>query len=284
MQCGSLHIAAEVIVEIDEGRSPPRLYDESYWREELMSAKERATGVGLVRAAEAILYARSEVKKFLDVGTGPGYLLDELTRALPEQQDRFYGVELYPPPSHSQHPNYRIGGLGSLDMKFDAGTCIEVIEHLTPKMLSRLVADLAKVSNPDALWLFNTGLPDYVLSEDRAYLDPLGRGHIVSYSLAGLGPIFEAHGFKVHELPGKSYAFLAEFKPSSEIEDIARRFYAPLPENKVLLEQSGLLYQAAFEAARASYYHSEYLARTRWALNLQGELDKLRRGRGWPFR
>lgn len=273
--CGSLHIASEILRDIDAGNST-RLYDEAYWQEELRAARERAAGAALVRAGEAILYSRRRVERFLDVGTGPGYLLDELARHFPAKSDMFYGIELFPPDEHSRHPNYRVGEVGELDVKFDAGTCIEVVEHLTPRMLARLVTSLAKVSNPGSTWFFNTGMPDYVINEDRAYLDPLHRGHIVSYSLSGLAHIFEKHGFRVQAVPGKSYAFLAEFQPVDEPGNFAQRIYHPLPENRGLLEESGLLYQAAFEAARASYYRSEYLARTQWALALQGELGVMR--------
>lgn len=273
--CNSLHIASDVIDAIDAGNTT-RIYDEAYWQEELRAAKERATGPGLVRAGEAILYSKRAVKRFLDVGTGPGYLLDELARHFPARPEMFYGVELFPPDEHSRHPNYRKGEVGELEMKFDAGTCIEVVEHLTPRMLSRLASGLAKASNPGAVWFFNTGMPDYVIKEDRAYLDPLHRGHIVSYSLAGLTGIFGEHGFSVMNVPGKSYAFLAEFQPQDEPCDFVRRIYYPVPDNRSLLEESGLLYQAAFEAARSSYYMSEYTERTRWALRLQDELGLMR--------
>lgn len=35
------------------------------------------------------------------------------------------------------------------------------------------------------------------------------------------------------------------------------------------------MFQAAFEAARSSYYQEEYLARTHWALGLDRELKKM---------
>lgn len=275
LQCGSLHIASNVIAEIDAGRST-RLYDEAYWQEELIAARERAAGVALVRAGEAILYTRRTIKRFLDIGTGPGYLLDELARHFPERSDMFYGVELFPPAEHSHHPNYRVGEVGELDVMFDAGTCIEVIEHLTPRMLERLVSSLSKVSNPGSTWFFNTGMPDYVINEDRGYLDPLHRGHIISYSLTGLACIFKKHGFTVQAVPGKSYAFLAEYLPPDAAVDFAQRIYHPVAENRALLECSGLIFQAAFESARSSYYQAESLARAKWALELQRELGAAR--------
>lgn len=269
--CNSLHITNEVLAGMDTGKST-RVYDEAYWQDELRAARARASGPALVRAAEAILYATRPVCSFLDVGTGPGYLLDELTRQFPDRSDMFHGIELFPPEEHSTHPNYQIGEVGDVNLKFDAGTCIEVIEHLTPRMLSRLATGLAEASYPGSLWLFNTGMPDYVLNEDRGYLDPLHRGHVVSYSLEGLRCIFGPLGFRISSIPGKSYAFLAEHRPVDEAMDLARRIYQPVPENRLLLERSGLLFQAAFESARASHYQAESLARTKWALELQREL------------
>jgi hypothetical protein len=200
-------------------------------------------------------------------------LLDELSRQLPAYSDCFHGVELFPPHEHTSHPNYHQGEIGNLGGAFDSGVCIEVVEHLTPRMLANLLEGLAKVSAPGSLWLVNTGMPDYVLTEDPGYLDPLHRGHIVSYGLRGLLHIFEPFGFRVRGIPGKSYAFVAEFQPLDDELDFEYRFYHPLPENKALLESSGLLYQAAFESARSSYFHEQYLARTQWALTLKAQLD-----------
>jgi hypothetical protein len=270
--CGSLHIDRAVLDDIDAGKSP-RIYDEAYWREELLSAAERAHGESLVRSGEAIFYARRPVRRFLDVGTGPGYLLDELAKQFPRHADMFHGVELFPPDEHSGHLNYHVGDVGDLRESFDAGVCIEVVEHLTPRMLDGLARGLAGVSAPGTLWLFNTGMPDYVLTQDPGYLDPLHRGHIVSYGLPGLVHIFEPHGLRVCAVPGKNYAFLAEFKPTEDRPDFEHRIYHPLPENKALLDESGLMYQAAAESARASYFREQYLARTQWALALQEQLD-----------
>lgn len=70
-----------------------------------------------------------------------------------------------PPAERTPHPNYVEGDVGVLEEACDAGVCIEVIEHLTPRMLGKLVDRLAKVSLPCSLWLFNTDMPDYVINE-----------------------------------------------------------------------------------------------------------------------
>ena len=264
IDCSSLYIDRATLDRIDAGQST-RVYDESYWNEELRSARERADGVSLVRAGEAILYARRPVERFLDIGTGPGYLLDALARHFPAHPDMFHGVELFPPEEHSAHPNYLIGDVGHLQGYFDAGTCIEVAEHLTPVMLKNVARGLAAISRPGTLWLFNTGMPEFVIEQNPEYLDPLRRGHIVSYGLRGIAHLFEPFGFRVSQIPGKSYAWYAEFKPTEAL-GFDERVYRPLPENRRLLEESGLLFQAAFESARASLY-----MQTAWAQSHAGQ-------------
>lgn len=273
--CDSLHIDEATIEAIDAGKHV-RVYDTKYWSSELQAARQRSTGSSLVRAGECILYARRPITAFLDVGTGPGYLLDSLSAALPLHRDIFHGVELFPPESHSAHPNYLKGDLGSLARTFDAGVCIEVVEHLTPTMLRRLIRALAKVSAPKALWLFNTGMPDYVRDQDPDYLDPLHRGHIVSYGHRALESMFSAQGFAFKVIPGKNYAFLAEYQSDDDEWNFEARIHSPLAENKAMLDQNGLLYAASFEAARSSYYFEQYLERTRWALGLDDEVRNLR--------
>lgn len=61
-----------------------------------------AKGESLTRVGEALLYCQRPVKRFLDVGTGPGYLLDELANQYPGRPDLFYGVALLP--RRSEHP------------------------------------------------------------------------------------------------------------------------------------------------------------------------------------
>jgi hypothetical protein len=253
--CDTIFLERLLIDEIDNGREI-RLYDSKYWSEELTSSRVRAYGASLARVAEVILYCRIPIRKFIDIGTGPGYLLDAISTYLPSFQDRVYGVEKYPPPAaQSGHPHYIHGELKNLHHKFQAGCCIEVIEHLTPKMLNSLIADLARVSEPQSLFMFNTGLSTFVKEQDIAYLDPYKRGHIVSYGLRALRVIFAKHGFTVLPLHGKAWAFLAEFQSQGKPnEDIGMRIWTPVNENKAILHDPTMgsaMYVLALDTARA---------------------------------
>lgn len=211
--CGSIFVDPSILDLLDMGHAL-RKYDETYWDTELSAAKERSYGAALARVAESILYARREVNKYLDIGSGPGYLLDAIEYYLPCSKNRFYGVELFPPPIHTQNLNFFVGAVRDLTSTFDAGCCIEVVEHLIPRMVDQLFRDLALVSNPNALYIFNSGLPEYVLAEDPGYMDPLKRGHVVSYGLPAIERLAGKHGFQVTGIEGKTWAYIVEFKPS----------------------------------------------------------------------
>ena len=206
-QCESLAVGPDVIEAIDQGVFP-RNYDDSYWNMELESARERASGPALALAAETVLYTLRPIKTFVDIGCGPGFLLDSLAKHIPSKTC-FHGVEKFPPDTRTNHPNYNVGELADLPIRCDAGVCIEVLEHLTPKMVTGLADALAAKSNEGALYMFNTGLPDFVRREDPGYLDPLRRGHIVSWGEKALRSIFEPRGFRV--IPSRTWAFAVEY-------------------------------------------------------------------------
>jgi 2-polyprenyl-3-methyl-5-hydroxy-6-metoxy-1,4-benzoquinol methylase len=241
---------------MDEGASIVK-YEEAYWNAELKSARERSYGPALARMAEALYYCKRPVQKFLDIGTGPGYFLDAVAKLLPAHAALFYGVELFPPEPHlrTQSKNYITGDIGALKDKYDCGMCIEVIEHITPNMLNDLLQKLAAVSNPGALYIFNTGMPNYVLNEDIDYLDPVRRGHIVSYSLKAMALIAAKYGFTAHEIIGKTWAFVLEYDATANpAEDIRDRVWNALPHNLDILcdpEMGSVLRVLGLETSRA---------------------------------
>lgn len=255
-KCDCIFADPEVLRKIDSGVAI-RQYDASYWQAELASARQRSYGPALARVAEACLYCRVPINRFVDIGTGPGYLLDALKYYLPSSTDRFFGVEAFPPPTDcSSHPNYVVGRLGELPGFFEAGSCIEVIEHLTPAMADDLARQIAEKSAPGALFIFNTGLVEYVRAEDPGYLDPLGRGHIMSWSIQALQLIFEPHGLKVLPIPGKTWAFCVERGPASvDVPDaIVDRIWSAHAANVEILNdvQTGsLMYVLGLDTVRA---------------------------------
>ena len=97
--CRSIHVCVESLREIDAGRSQMRDYGENYWAMELKAARYRAKGEALSRAGEAILYCRRPVHRFLDVGAGPGFLLEKLLESLDPDAEIFHAVEKFPAPA-----------------------------------------------------------------------------------------------------------------------------------------------------------------------------------------
>ena len=271
--CGSILAECAFLERAMAGEG--RRYDDSYWTEEIGAARHRGHGSSLIRLAEVFLYARRPIRRFLDVSCGAGTLLDAAAALLPEIAGTFHGIEPFPPPEEhrARHPNYRVGHLSDLEGRFDGGTCIEVIEHLPPVILEAMLRDLAAVSEPDALWYFNSAQPGFVEATDPGYLDPHRRGHVASYSLAGLAHPFRAAGFTLHALPGRDWAFLAEFgaHPPQDGDALLTRIWTALPENRALLERGAygaLLLAAAVEGGRC-YVEA---AKAEWAVGeLQGQ-------------
>ena len=251
--CGSIAIDSKSLALVDAGHFP-RNYDPSYWEMEDSAARQRSWGPSLARLAESMLYNRRPVRRFIDLGRGPGYLLDALSTYLPSKsQDIFFAVEKYPPARHTAHPGYVVGDISEMEGKFDGGVCIEVIEHLTPKMLDLLLSGLAEKSEPQALYVFNTGLPHYVKNEDPAYMDPIVRGHIISWGWGALNTIFGKHGFKVLPVGNKSFAFAAEYQSVDEVP-LTDRIWTVPQENRDLMSDAKMgevMFILGLESARA---------------------------------
>lgn len=254
--CDFIFADPGLLAHIDAGL-PCRDYDEDYWKSELASARDRSYGSSLARAAEAMLYCRLPINRFIDIGTGPGYLLDALSTYLPGSRGRFFGVEKFPPAIEYQtrHENYLQSDLADVDGTFECGVCVEVIEHLTPDMARSLAKALASVSVPGSLFLFNTGLTSYLKHEDSGYLDPYRRGHITCWSVTSAKVVFEPMGFNVHPLPGKTWAFVVERSGAAGQEvPMPQRIWSPDPSNLHLLHDPAMgsaMYLLGLESARA---------------------------------
>ncbi len=281
-RCGSLFADSAFIARVENGDVTN--YRSAYWESEMTAARERGYGASLMRLAETFRMCRIPIESVIDIGAGAGTLLDAIAALLPEISDRFHGIELFPPEpaQRTRHPNYRIGTLGDLDRRFQAGICMEVIEHLPPNTLRTLVAQLASCSVPGSLYLFNSAQPAFVHTKNPGYLDPFGRGHIVSYSVAGLAPLFAAHGFRLANLPGRHWAFYAEYAPGEPPLTEAMlqtRLWSPLPANMALLKQARfgpLMIGVGLDSARCYFEHAAAASRTRAGVLVDGWVARLK--------
>lgn len=256
--CEVIFISPDILEEMDKGNFLIE-YSNKYWKDELFAAKERSWGTSLARVAELFLYARISIEKFIDIGAGPGLLLDALNYQLPSSKEIFYASELFPPANEFCTPseNYHRGSFLDLNFDFDAGCCIEVIEHITPVMFKNMMTELATKCKPNSIFIFNTGLVDYIKKEDMGYIDPLVRGHIMGWSIPALEILLSPLGFKILPIPGKTWAFIAEYKPNHNFSGVLTdRIWHAAKENVNRLKDKktgDLLYVLALDTSRA--YH-----------------------------
>ena len=274
--CGILHIDTTVLQEIDAGKQIVE-YSPEYWAMELSAAEERSRSVGIIRLAEAIFLCRRSVQNVVDIGSGTGRLLEQFEGLLPNNVRRIWGVELFPPPTdqRTKSAQYVVGTIGSMaPMMFDAGLCMEVVEHLTPSMVLGMLKEISARSNDGACYVINTGLADFVRKEQPDYLDPTRRGHIVAWTVAAFNILGEPFGLTATALPGRAWAFLLE--KTTNPADVESRLYAPLSENMCFLADGkdgmSLLSTAAAEAVRGYFHQQLMLERTAWALDLEKQL------------
>jgi hypothetical protein len=76
-----------------------------------------------------------------------------------------------------------------------------------------------------------------VLNENPNYLDPVRRGHIMSWSVESVHALCTGFDLKVLPIVGKSWAFIIE-RPldyADAKEDVRDRMWYALPENLALL-------------------------------------------------
>lgn len=254
--CDFIFIDNTVLAEIDNGKQVFQ-YQQEYWREELEAAKERSWGSAIARMSECLHYCKIPINRFIDIGTGPGYFLDAIDHFLPNSSDKFYGWEIFPPGKEFQttHANYITHDLTGINIKFQAGLCMEVIEHITPKQVYDLMRNLRDKIDECACFIFNTGLVEYVLKEDMDYMDPIKRGHICIWSVKALNKLLNDLGYACYPIGKKTWAVAVEYKGNNNPNEIIPdRIWSMLPENRKILEdkQSGSVIRIlGLESARA---------------------------------
>jgi hypothetical protein len=105
---------------------------------------------------------------------------------------------------------------------------------------------------------------------------------------AGARVLFEPAGFNVIALPGRDWAFLAEFGPPRRVEadTLAEWLWRPVPENIDLIRKDrfGSLFETiGLESARCYFESAAAEARTRQAPAYQNERRPARWSRLNPF-
>ena len=261
-QCDCIFISPDVIDMLDNGGQLVN-YESTYWDDEYKSAIDRCYGAGLARMAESLFYCRIPVENFLDIGAGSGKLLDAIKAYLPYSSSHFYAIEKYPPERQkcTKSQNFMTGNYEIiLKKKYQCGICIEVVEHLTPKMLVDIFSIIAKASDYLAFYLLNSGFVPYIEKENAMYLNPFVNGHIVSYSAKGLYYLLSPLGFNVIPVSGKNWLIGIEYvgknNTLSEVsqENLIDRIWKALPHNTNLLvdkKMGSVLKILGLESARA---------------------------------
>lgn len=256
IECDFIFIDYDILNSIDNGK-PVFQYHQTYWKQELEAAKERSWGPAMARMSECFHYCRIPINSFIDIGSGPGYFLDAVNHFLPASSNKFFGWEKYPPQAEFQtkHQNYFTSDLKEINIQFQAGLCMEVIEHLTPKQVYNLMLDLANKTDDGAFFIFNTGLTDYVLKEDMDYLDPVTRGHISIWSVRSLNILLNELRYSCYAIGKKTWAVGIEYKGTKQQENnIDSRIWKVLPENSKVLEDASsgsVIKILGLESARA---------------------------------
>ena len=249
----SIHLTGGVLVH----------YESSYWKDEYESAVKRCYGDCLARMSESVFYCRSKITNFLDIGSGTGKLLSAIKKYIPEKASHFYAIEKFPPKwwRCTFSKNFMRGDYRQiLSRKYQCGICIEVVEHLTPKMLVDIFSIIAEASDLNAFYLINSGFVPYVEQENKYYLNPFVAGHIVSYSAKALFKLLSPLGFNVIPVPGKNWLIAIEYVGKGNVmsdvsqENLTDRIWSALPENTDLLtdkKMGSVLKLLGLESARA---------------------------------
>ena len=89
LECELFFAHPDFLTAVDAGAVEN--YRDAYWGHEIPAARERSFGAGVVRMAETLRMARIPVRRGLDIGSGPGFLLDALAELVPSLAEEFMG-------------------------------------------------------------------------------------------------------------------------------------------------------------------------------------------------
>lgn len=179
----------------------------NFWDYTLRSPEEYFTYKHGAEVVRQIAPHLKKGNKVLDFGCGPGYLLDKLLAAgfhaagldtsvdtLQTVRERFNG-------RHGFQGAFDQTRLLESDLRFDAITIIEVIEHLYDEQLEGLFHLIRKLLNPDGQVVLTT--PNEENLEDFYILCPTTNQlfhrwqHVRSWSASSLVEYLEHQGFVV---------------------------------------------------------------------------------------
>lgn len=256
-QCSVIHIDVDCLDKIDAG-APIILYQNDYWKQEYSAARQRLP-MSVTRLVEAIYLSQIPVQRVIDIGTGQGLILEEMERFLPVNSRAIFGIEKFPPDIRTRSPGYRIGSLQDIASEglYDAGLCMEVIEHLTPLMVRHLLTELSQLASEGGCFLFNTGLAESVKTRNPDYINPGVLGHIMFWTVEAMNVLGAPLGFTAQRFMDRDWCFILE-KTTIALKPITERVYTPLKENLFFLsDQNGphsVLQQLAFNATQNSHH------------------------------
>ena len=212
-------------------------YTEPYWNSEIKASIERAKSSSLERFLELLVLVPIPVLKFLDIGTGGGQLLEEITKIFGDSIE-LHGIELYPPAEkfRTRHPGYVVGDLSEFETgNFDVITSIEVLEHLDSIQAKFMFIQISRLLNIGGLALINSGNDKFVEMEDADYLDPVVRGHNQIYSMDSIEELIQDLPLKLLRRENSNWSFFLQKTGSHEIESISLSLWNTHSYNKELL-------------------------------------------------
>jgi 2-polyprenyl-3-methyl-5-hydroxy-6-metoxy-1,4-benzoquinol methylase len=187
------------------------------WQQDYFS---RQVGKGIVKF---LRYVAPLQGRILDYGCGPGYLVEHLLEA----GIRCEGVDVSPDSvkfineKFANHPLWNGAklstdeGLPLPSDSFDLIVCVEVIEHVVPAIVSRLLGDFRRILKPETGRLLITTPNSEDLSRNQVYCPECGSvfhrvQHVQSFTEASLNKLLSQYGFTTVFSGAMNFALLQQ--------------------------------------------------------------------------